>query len=144
MITKPERTKNTSTPTNPPVIRGTPAWKRTTSTMATARRPSTSGRNFRSPGAVPASSPDSRKRLSASAGCVWADTKNLASQWSSPFAHPGVFWPKSRTPAACSRMLKKALHAEIEPSGLKPTQRTTTNLMGAACLYQCGTRNSPV
>src|SRR5664280_1430735 len=65
VITKPDRTKNTSTPTNPPVSRGTPAWYRTTSNTATARSPSTSGRNFRSPGADPDSSPEARNRSTA-------------------------------------------------------------------------------
>lgn len=73
VITKPEITKKTSTPTKPPVRRGTPAWKRTTSRTAMARRPSTSGRNFRSPGDVPASSPDSWNRvLSGSVVVIWA------------------------------------------------------------------------
>ena len=56
-MTNPEMTKKTSTPTKPPVIPGTLAWYRTTSSTATARSPSTSGRNGRSLGAVPASLP---------------------------------------------------------------------------------------
>ena len=64
-MTKPEITKKTSTPTNPPVTRGTLAWYKTTSRTATARRPSTSGRKRRSSGAVPASSPVARNRSSS-------------------------------------------------------------------------------
>ena len=44
VIRKPEMTKNTSTPTKPPVQPGTPAWKANTGTIATARNPSMSGR----------------------------------------------------------------------------------------------------
>ena len=45
----PEITKKTSTPTNPPGTTPIPAWYATTSRIATARRPSTSGRNDRPP-----------------------------------------------------------------------------------------------
>lgn len=44
MIRKPEMTKKTSTPINPPGASGKPAWKRMTKMTAIARRPSTSGR----------------------------------------------------------------------------------------------------
>jgi hypothetical protein len=44
VMRKPEMTKKTSTPTNPPATPGTPAWNRTTASTATARRPSMSGR----------------------------------------------------------------------------------------------------
>src|SRR4051812_4900 len=44
VIRKPEITKKTSTPTNPPGAATGKAWKFTTSNTATARRPSTSGR----------------------------------------------------------------------------------------------------
>ena len=64
VMTNPEMTKNTSTPTKPPERADTPEWKRTTRRTATARRPSTSGRKGRSPGAVPASSPDGSTRSS--------------------------------------------------------------------------------
>ncbi len=63
-MTKPEITKKTSTPTNPPLRPGTPAWKRTTSSTAMARRPSTSGRNLRSAGGLPDSSSKSTGRPS--------------------------------------------------------------------------------
>ncbi len=56
-MTNPEMTKKTSTPTYPPVNPGMAAWNRTTRRIATARSPWTSGRNDRSPGSVPASSP---------------------------------------------------------------------------------------
>ena len=59
-MTKPEMTKKTSTPTNPPIRWVTPAWNSTTRRMATARSPSMSGRNDRSSGADPASYPDGR------------------------------------------------------------------------------------
>ena len=39
-----EITKKTSTPTKPPEKPGTPAWKRSTGKIATARKPSMSGR----------------------------------------------------------------------------------------------------
>src|SRR5262245_8854272 len=39
-------TKKTSTPMNPPCEAGMPTWKATTSKMATARSPSTSGRKL--------------------------------------------------------------------------------------------------
>ena len=45
VIKKPEMTKNTSKPTNPPLTPGISAWNRTTATTATARKPSMSGRN---------------------------------------------------------------------------------------------------
>ena len=44
-IRKPEMTKKTSTPTNPPGRYGTPAWAATTVRTATARSPWTSPRN---------------------------------------------------------------------------------------------------
>jgi hypothetical protein len=44
MIRKPEITKNTSTPTKPPAGRPRSTWKASTSSTATARRPSMSGR----------------------------------------------------------------------------------------------------
>src|SRR5690606_30473399 len=49
VIRYPERTKKTSTPMNPPASHGTPAWAAITSRIATARRPSRSGR-YLSPG----------------------------------------------------------------------------------------------
>ena len=45
-IRKPEITKKMSTPTNPPSTQVGNAWKATTETTATARRPSMSGRYF--------------------------------------------------------------------------------------------------
>ena len=45
VMRKPEITKNTSTPVNPPAATPTPAWASRTAQIATARRPSTSGRN---------------------------------------------------------------------------------------------------
>ena len=63
-MTKPEITKKTSTPTNPPLRPGTPAWKRTTRSTAIDRRPSTSGRNLRSAGGLPDSSSRSTGRPS--------------------------------------------------------------------------------
>ncbi|CAN5887271.1 hypothetical protein BH11GEM1_BH11GEM1_33180 [soil metagenome] len=41
---KPEMTKKTSTPTNPPADQDTPAWKSTTRKIMTPRRPSMSER----------------------------------------------------------------------------------------------------
>src|SRR6516225_652818 len=46
VIRKPEITKNTSTPTNPPCTPDRSAWYSTTETTAKARRPSMSGRNL--------------------------------------------------------------------------------------------------
>jgi hypothetical protein len=43
---KPETTKNTSTPKNPPGASGGNAWNKTTDKTATARKPWTSGLNF--------------------------------------------------------------------------------------------------
>src|SRR6478752_1886609 len=45
VMRKPESTKKTSTPTKPPLTTPTPAWNATTSSTATARRPSMSARN---------------------------------------------------------------------------------------------------
>ncbi len=45
VIRKPDSTKNTSTPTNPPENREILAWNKMTAMTATARRPSMSGRN---------------------------------------------------------------------------------------------------
>ena len=56
-MTKSEITKKTSTPTYPPEIPLTPAWKRTTRRTATARSPSTSGPTTRWSRAVPDLSP---------------------------------------------------------------------------------------
>ena len=48
VIRKPEMTKKMSTPANPPRIPGRPTWYQSTASTATARRPSTWGRNARS------------------------------------------------------------------------------------------------
>ena len=72
VMTKPEITKKTSTPTNPPENPGTFEWKRTTRSTATARNPSTSGLKGRSPGAVPDSSPEARIRSSVDRESGWA------------------------------------------------------------------------
>ena len=45
VIRNPDRTKNTSTPTNPPWKAPSRRWNSTTATTANARSPSTSGRN---------------------------------------------------------------------------------------------------
>src|SRR5437867_3917487 len=45
VMKKPERTKNTSTPTKPPARPDTPAWNRTTRRIETPRRPSRSDLN---------------------------------------------------------------------------------------------------
>lgn len=44
---KPDRTKNMSTPTNPPANHGSPAWKASTAPTAMARIPSMSSRSPR-------------------------------------------------------------------------------------------------
>src|SRR6476646_6100400 len=44
VMRKPDRTKNTSTPTNPPTTPGIPAWNSRTRRIARPRRPSRSGR----------------------------------------------------------------------------------------------------
>ena len=44
VIKKPDSTKNTSTPTNPPENQAIRAWNKMTTMTATARRPSMSGR----------------------------------------------------------------------------------------------------
>src|SRR6266487_645584 len=46
VIRKPEITKNTSTPTNPPCTPSRSAWYSTTESTAKARKPSMSGRNL--------------------------------------------------------------------------------------------------